>query len=99
MRLRNGRPLGGPDPGRDVGRPHHVRSHLVYGFLTTTPNAVVEPIHPKAMSVILTSLRSARFGCAGREAKRNRCNARCRMMHSKLSLVAPTRKIRPRRDG
>jgi putative SOS response-associated peptidase YedK len=24
--------------------------HLVYGFLTTTPNAVVEPIHPKAMS-------------------------------------------------
>src|ERR1700681_3266966 len=29
--------------------------HNVYGFLTTTPNAVVEPIHPKAMPVILTS--------------------------------------------
>ncbi|MCK1396863.1 SOS response-associated peptidase [Bradyrhizobium sp. 4] len=29
--------------------------HQVYGFLTTTPNAVVEPIHPKAMPVILTS--------------------------------------------
>src|ERR1700730_17852677 len=29
--------------------------HLVYGFLTTVPNAVVEPIHPKAMPVILTS--------------------------------------------
>jgi putative SOS response-associated peptidase YedK len=28
--------------------------HLVYGFLTTSPNAVVEPIHPKAMPVILT---------------------------------------------
>ena len=27
--------------------------HLVYGFLTTEPNAVVEPIHPKAMPVIL----------------------------------------------
>ena len=27
----------------------------VYGFLTTAPNAVVEPIHPKAMSVILTT--------------------------------------------
>jgi hypothetical protein len=27
--------------------------HNVYGFLTTTPNAVVEPIHPKAMPVIL----------------------------------------------
>jgi putative SOS response-associated peptidase YedK len=25
--------------------------HLVYGFLTTTPN--VEPIHPKAMPVIM----------------------------------------------
>ena len=28
---------------------------LVYGFLTTTPNAVVEPIHSKAMPVILTT--------------------------------------------
>jgi len=27
--------------------------HQVYGFLTTWPNAVVEPIHPKAMPVIL----------------------------------------------
>jgi putative SOS response-associated peptidase YedK len=32
--------------------------HQVYGFLTTSPNAVVEPIHTKAMPVILT------FGCA-----------------------------------
>src|ERR1700730_8407721 len=29
--------------------------YLVYGFLTTTPNAIVEPIHPKAMPVILTT--------------------------------------------
>jgi putative SOS response-associated peptidase YedK len=29
--------------------------HLVYGFLTTAPNAVIEPIHPKAMPVILTT--------------------------------------------
>lgn len=29
--------------------------HLVYGFLTTESNAVVKPIHPKAMPVILTS--------------------------------------------
>ncbi|UPJ44951.1 SOS response-associated peptidase [Bradyrhizobium sp. 40] len=29
--------------------------HLVYGFLTTEPNAVVGPIHPKAMPVILTT--------------------------------------------
>jgi putative SOS response-associated peptidase YedK len=29
--------------------------HLVYGFLTTAPNAVVAPIHSKAMPVILTT--------------------------------------------
>jgi putative SOS response-associated peptidase YedK len=28
--------------------------HSVYGFLTTAPNAIVEPIHPKAMSLVLT---------------------------------------------
>ena len=29
--------------------------HNVYGFLTTAPNSIVEPIPPKAMSVILTT--------------------------------------------
>ncbi len=29
--------------------------HLVYDFLTTAPNAVVEPIHSRAMPVILTT--------------------------------------------
>jgi putative SOS response-associated peptidase YedK len=29
--------------------------HLVCGFLTTAPNTVVAPIHPKAMPVILTT--------------------------------------------
>jgi putative SOS response-associated peptidase YedK len=29
--------------------------HQVYGFLTTKANAVVAPIHPKAMPVILTT--------------------------------------------
>ncbi|MEA2822991.1 MAG: hypothetical protein QOJ86_4995 [Bradyrhizobium sp.] len=29
--------------------------HSVFGFLTTAPNAVVEPIHPKAMPVLLTT--------------------------------------------
>jgi putative SOS response-associated peptidase YedK len=33
---------------KPIAGPHHV-----YGFLTTMPNAVVEPIHPKAMPVIL----------------------------------------------
>lgn len=48
------------DPDRVQGRPQHQvqadpRPHLVYGFLTTSPNAVVEPIHRKAMPVILTT--------------------------------------------
>jgi putative SOS response-associated peptidase YedK len=30
-------------------------NHTLFGFLTTKPNAVVAPIHPKAMPVILTS--------------------------------------------
>ena len=29
--------------------------HLVHGFLTTSPNAIVEPIHSKVMPVILTT--------------------------------------------
>jgi putative SOS response-associated peptidase YedK len=29
--------------------------HQVYGFLTTSPNAEVQPIHAKAMPVILTT--------------------------------------------
>jgi putative SOS response-associated peptidase YedK len=33
----------------------HECPHQVYCFLTTSPNAVVEPIHPKAMPVILTT--------------------------------------------
>ena len=33
--------------------------HQVYGFLTTSPNAVVAPIHPKAMPVILHDRRRA----------------------------------------
>lgn len=31
------------------------RPHLVYAFLTTAPNAIVEPIHQKALPVILTT--------------------------------------------
>jgi putative SOS response-associated peptidase YedK len=32
-----------------------VGQHLLYGFLTTEPNDVVAPIHPKAMPAILTT--------------------------------------------
>ena len=39
--------------------------HLVYGFLTTAPNAVVEPIHPKAMPVILRTDEERDFWMRG----------------------------------
>jgi hypothetical protein len=42
--------------------------HLLFGFLTTEPNDVVEPIHPKAMPVILTTAEEYdRWLCAPAE--------------------------------
>jgi hypothetical protein len=45
----------GPNPNRGTKSKPIPGPHLVYGFLTTAPNAIVEPIHPKAMPVILTT--------------------------------------------
>jgi putative SOS response-associated peptidase YedK len=41
-----------PAPDSGSAPPVH---HVVYGFLTTAPNEIVEPIHRKAMPVILTT--------------------------------------------
>jgi hypothetical protein len=56
------------EPGAKVVIPG---PHQVYGFLTTAPNAVVEPIHPKAMPVILTTAeeRDVRTRAPWEEAK------------------------------
>ena len=35
--------------------PYHCCEAMLFGFLTTDANAVVKPIHPKAMPVILTT--------------------------------------------
>ena len=59
--------------------------HLVYDFLTTSPNAIVEPIHPKAMLVILTPRRSATSECAPHGMRRRPCSARCRTTRSRSS--------------
>jgi hypothetical protein len=42
--------------------------HQVYGFLTTEANALVKPIHPKAMPVMKMS--STLIGCSGIAAER-----------------------------
>jgi hypothetical protein len=54
--------------------------HLVYGFLTTAPNAVVEPIHPKAMPVILTTEEERDVWSARRGMRPRRCKGRWRTM-------------------
>jgi putative SOS response-associated peptidase YedK len=54
--------------------------HLVFGFLTTAPNAVVEPIHIKAMPVILTTDEERDVWMRARRGmRRRRCKGRCRM--------------------
>ena len=57
--------------------------HQVYGFLTTAPNAIVAPIHPKAMPVILLTGEERACGCSRRGMKRKRCSVRCQTMNSR----------------
>jgi putative SOS response-associated peptidase YedK len=53
--------------------------HQVYGFLTTSPNAVVEPIHEKAMPVILTTDEERDVWMRARGMRRERCKGHCPM--------------------
>ena len=50
--------------------------HELFGFLTTEANAVVAPIHPKAMPVILTRGGSRPLAAAD-APKRSSCSGRC----------------------
>jgi putative SOS response-associated peptidase YedK len=68
--------------------------HLVYGFLTTAPNAIIEPIHPKAMPVILTTEEERDMWMRAPGMRRRRCNDHCRTLRYGSSRVAPTKKTR-----
>ena len=55
------------------------------GILTTAANALVAPIHPKAMPATLTTPAEADLWLEGETVPRSRCNGRCRTKRSQSS--------------
>jgi len=66
--------------------------HLVYGFLTAAPNAIVKPIHSKAMPAILTTDEERDVWMARLGMKPRHCSGLCLMMRSRSSCAGRTKK-------
>jgi putative SOS response-associated peptidase YedK len=67
---------------------------LVYGFLTTEPNGVVAPIHPKAMPVILITDQERDVWLRARGVKLRRASARCLIGALKIVARGPDKEDR-----
>ena len=67
--------------------------HTLFGFLTCEPNAVVAPIHPKAMPVILTNPDEGKHGSAPTGKRRVHCSGLCPMMRCRLWPLASAKTV------
>jgi putative SOS response-associated peptidase YedK len=66
--------------------------YQVYGFPTTSPNAVVEPIHPKAMPVILTTDEERDVWMRAPWDEARHFGGHCPTMRSRSSCAGPTKR-------
>lgn len=65
------------------------RGHLLYGFLTSAPSAVVKPINPNPMPVILTTNGKRDVEC--REDETTRHDLRCAAVREELGASVAQR--------
>ena len=70
--------------------------HEFFGFLTTEPNAVVAPIHPKAMPVILTTPDEIDLWLLADAPRLSNCNDHYLTMRCESSRAAKRRMARAR---
>ena len=68
--------------------------HEVFGFLTTEANAVVAPIHPRAVPVILTTPAEIDLWLLADAPRLSNCNGRCLAMRYELSPAVKRRMAR-----
>ena len=68
----------------------------LFGFLATERNAVVAPIHPKAMPVILTTPEDVDLWLLPTRRKHSNCNDHCPTMRCELSRAVKRKMARVR---